>query len=165
MERCLTFFLSIPRECRSFHLPSTITISQSIWTSFVFPSTNSLASTLIHDEASTILHSYTCICSSDSCSAGSTGEASFSVNVLGRQYTPPGNLTTSVEAALTDGYNLSYSSPAQIGDTNMSLIFDTGSNDLWVLSDQLSAREFAGHAVYKTEESGTGNWYTGRGSR
>ncbi|KAI9672255.1 MAG: Type I transmembrane sorting receptor [Alyxoria varia] len=47
-----------------------------------------------------------------------------------------------------------YLCPVNVGGTDLMLKFDTGSNDLWVFSNQLSPQTSAGHTVY----TGTGKF-------
>jgi aspergillopepsin I len=63
---------------------------------------------------------------------------------------------TATDIAVTEMNDLEYLSPVQVGDTMMSLDFDTGSSDLWVFSNQLPSTQLAGHAVYNTGNNGTG---------
>ncbi|GAM83863.1 hypothetical protein ANO11243_018530 [Dothideomycetidae sp. 11243] len=50
-----------------------------------------------------------------------------------------------------------YTCQVQVGNTQMNLDFDTGSADLWVISDQLDSSETSGHAVYDTSSGSVEN--------
>lgn len=83
----------------------------------------------------------------------------------------PDNVKAAVAAAPSSGtvsadpemYDQEYLSPVQIGTPAQTLMldFDTGSSDLWVFSNQLSASQQAGHSIYNPFLSSTAKELTG----
>lgn len=58
-------------------------------------------------------------------------------------------------AANPEEYDAEYLCPVNVGGTTMMLDFDTGSADLWVFSNLLSASQRSGHAYYTPSSSAT----------
>ncbi|KAI9806589.1 MAG: hypothetical protein M1825_006046 [Sarcosagium campestre] len=64
-------------------------------------------------------------------------------------------------AANPDENDVQYLSPVNIGGQTVDLDFDTGSSDLWVFSNQLSATSQRGHKIYNPSKSSTFKRLTG----